>query len=164
MAAEAYPFQNMDYQAMPASQGVNPNAPAANVAAAGGGDVRTALEQMKATMPPNEWARFVTEMQSLPPEQQALAITQMATNYTEAAGDAQQDMTRADVMRQDMPTGKNVGSGIYVGASPLEYAAKFGTDMKRNEEYDAAKLARTGARDEQTAAVESAMGRAIRGQ
>jgi hypothetical protein len=164
--AEAYPFQDMNFQEMPASQGINPNAAAPNVAAPAAGmdqqaQTRAALERMKAELPPNEWAQFVTQMQSLPPEQQALAITQMATNYTESAGDAQADMTRADALRQDMPSGREVGSGIYVAANPLEYAGKFATDRKRNEEYDAAKLLRTGARAGQTAAVEGAMSRAL---
>lgn len=168
MAATAIPLDPavgmaQDFQNLPANQGINPMAepPAA---AAGQAQTRQILEQMRSTMPPNEWQQFVADMQAKSPEERAMAITQLATNFTLEGQDAQTDMTRADALRQDAPQGRTFRDGIYQAASPLEHIAQVMNNQRREKEYGTARDARGGARAGQTGAIEGAMSRALRTQ
>jgi hypothetical protein len=109
---------------------------------------RDPTAELMKQMTPDQQMTFQERINGMPPAERMNFIKKFATEFGMAAGDASDDMTRADALRQGAPTsGGAVGpSGVYVGSSPLEHIAQVMNNKKRETEYDTAKTARTDAR------------------
>jgi hypothetical protein len=111
------------------------------------------LETFKANLTPEQVGPFQQWFNNQTPEQVQQFMSRIGTEFNSAAGDAQQDMSRADRLRQGAPTsGGAVGpSGVYVGSSPLEHIAQVMNNKQRDTEYGESRTTRDTAREEQTA-------------
>jgi len=105
-------------------------------------------------MSPSErqaWDSLTAEQQQqVPPDKMGSFLQMLMGNYGAEAQDAQQDMGRAEALRQDQrATGQTVGpDNIYVGASPLEHMADGIRGYQGMRDFKDAKMARNQARED----------------
>lgn len=102
------------------------------------------IAQLAQRMPPDQFKALQAKMAGMAPEERAAALTALATDYGLAGSNAQQDMNRADIMRQDTPQGRYAG-GVYQAANPLEHISQVANNLKRQGEYKEGRTARDAA-------------------
>jgi hypothetical protein len=152
IASPVQPIPQAQMTALPPGGGQPPAqpmpAPVQGMQEAGRGGPDEAMQAMQAQMTDDQRTRFQQRIDAMGPVEKMAFIKNFATEFGAAAGDAGDDMTRADALRQGAPTsGGAVGpSGVYVGSSPLEHIAQVMNNKQRDAEYETAKGVRTDAR------------------
>ena len=157
------PIQQPMAQAMPVqpnpavgNMGVSPQ-PALNAMPTSPEQQAQEEQLMMQMLTPEQQSQLAAKKDSMSPEEWAGFVQQLTQNFTAMGGDAQQDMTRADALRQDSPQGRTTGSNqLYQAANPLEFLAAGLNNKKRQDEYAAGKAERTDARTRADAVREGA--------
>jgi hypothetical protein len=138
-------------------------APVQGMQEAGRGGPDDAMAAMAAQMTPDQRTRFQQRLDAMGPAEKMAFIKNFATEFGMAAGDAGDDMTRADVLRQGAPTSGGEAGGVYVSSNPLEHIAQAMNNDKRDAEYETAKGVRGDARAGQNARNEEMLGMSMSG-
>jgi hypothetical protein len=110
---------------------------------------RDPTAELMKQMTPDQQMTFQERMNAMPPAERMDFIKKFATEFGMAAGDAGDDMTRADALRQGAPDSGGYAGGVYVSSNPLEHIAQVMNNKKREAEYATAKGERGDARTAQ---------------
>jgi hypothetical protein len=168
MPATAYPVQMDGYD--PAQQaegipqsGMTPMTPmrggagrqggAGGVGGAAGADPQALIAQLT----DEQKTMLQQKMASMTPEEASAYLTSLASNWQNMATDAQAKISRADLLRQNTPQGREAG-GVYVAANPLEHIASAANNYQQRQRAEAGEgelaSARAGETDVRKAAME----------